>query len=167
MAQKPVKKTPAKKSASVKRATARRAAPIADDVIIISEHDAHHEHAGCGCHAGHHCGCMNGNPCKCGGGFWRFIKRLFWFLVIFALGFATCMLLCSHGPRHHRGPKMPIEFVNGCLDMNKIECPEFRAKLMKADMNNDGCVSREEYRTVKQAMRDARGMRRGDKPAQR
>ena len=164
MAQKPVKKTPAKKAAAARKtttkATAKKTAPVTDDVIIITGPDTQHDHAGCGCHHPCHCGCAQGNPCKCGGGFWRFIKKLFWFLVIFALGFAACALLCNnHGPRGPRGPKMPIEFVNGCLDMEKIPCPEMKTKLMAADVNNDGCVSREEYKAVKAQMRGRGGKR--------
>lgn len=166
MAQKTVKKAPAKrpaaKKATVKKTT--RTAPVVEEMVIDDaphmhqdpEHHCHHDGGKCTCgHGGVDCGC-HGN-CGChSGGCWGFIKKLFWFLVIFALGFAACLCVCSYGHRGHRGPKMPVEFVNGCLDTSKIKSAEFAEKVMTADVNNDNCISREEYRAVKKQMRKMR-----------
>ena len=154
MAQKPVKKAPAKKSAPVKKTTTKKTvkAPVNEPMAAMPAHE-HHAHHGCGAHCG--CGCQDGRACKCGGGFWRFVKNLFWFLVIFALGFAACMFLCDK-PHHMRGPKMPVVFVNGCLDMAQVPCPKLQAALASADVNGDGCVTRDEYRAVKKQLRAMR-----------
>ncbi|MDE6571409.1 MAG: hypothetical protein K2L95_04315 [Alphaproteobacteria bacterium] len=159
MAQKPVKKAPVKKAAPVKKTTTKKtvkAAPARDMAATMPMH----EHHGCGAHCG--CGCQNGGTCKCGGGFWRFVKKLFWFLVIFALGFAACMFLCDK-PHNGRGPKMPVVFVNGCLDMAQVPCPKMQNALVAADVNGDGCITRDEYRAVKKELRAMRnaGRERG------
>ena len=169
MATKTTKKAPAKRPAAKKVApakkaapkkTARAAAPVMEEAVIITtpEMHAHHDHGcGCGghgdcgkdCGCGGHCGC---HGCQCGGGCWRFIKKLFWFLVIFALGFAACMCVCRYGNHGRRAPKMPVEFVNGCLDVTQIKCAEFASKVTVADVNNDNCITREEYRAFKKKM---------------
>lgn len=168
MAQKSVKKAPVKKTAAAKKAAPKkavRASRIIEEEMIVDapemhhphhEHMAHphHEHA-CGC--GSACACHgNRGGCQCGGGCWGFIKKLFWFFVIFALGFVACMCVCRYGHHGHKGPKMPVEFVNGCLDVSKIKCAEFAQRVMVADVNNDNCISREEYRAFKKQMRAIR-----------
>ena len=174
MATKTTKKAPAKKTTAAKKAAPKKTvrtakAPVTEDIIIMDAHEMHHhdhEHGcGCGgdCGCGGNCGCgKNGmdcgchGHCACRGGCWGFVKKLFWLLVVFALGFAACMCLCDgrHGGR--RGPKMPVEFVNGCLDTTKIACPEFATKVLAADANNDNCITRDEYKAFKKTMRKPR-----------
>ena len=60
------------------------------------------------------------------------------------------MINCGH---HHK--PMPIKhpvFVEGCLDMQSVECPKMQEALAKADANADNCISREEYKEVKKTM---------------
>lgn len=133
MAQKPIKKAPAKK-APAKKIVAKpavTAAPVAAAPAACPQ--------SCGC------------GCKCGG-FGRFLKKLIVFLVIFALGFVAAKF-CDHGKEFRRG--MHPEFVNGCLDVTKIKCPEMAAKVAAMDTDANGCVTREEFRAAKKAMRGA------------
>ena len=100
----------------------------------------------CGCGADCHCG----SACKCGGSkFGRFMRKLVLFVIIFALGFAAAKLCCC-GPRHH-GPRM--HFVNGCLDVASVKCPKLAEALPAMDINQDGCITRDEFRQVKRNMR--------------
>ncbi len=164
MATKTTKKAPAKKAAATKKAAPKktvRPAPVAEDIIIMDARDMHHAHHaghgdhGCGCGGNCGCGCHDG-ACKCGGGCWGVIKKIFWFLVVFALGFAACMFLCNGSYNGRRGPKMPVEFVNGCLDVAQIKCPEFAKRVMMADANRDNCITRDEYRAFKKQARSPR-----------
>jgi len=118
------------KKSSVKKATkpvARRAAPVAPEM---------HE-----CHCGASCGC----GCHCG----KF-KKFIVLLIVFVLGFAVAKITCCHGRRHM--PNMHPKFENGCLVMDSIKCPKMRADLAMADVDMDGCISREEFRAVKKSM---------------
>lgn len=143
MAQKPVKKTttkPATKKAAVKKTTVKKVAPA--PMMEPMTHE-------CQCGTG----CQCGQKCKCGGGckFGRFLMKLIMILIIFALGFATAKYLvggCKHMPR---GPR--VEFTNGCLDMTSVKCPKLLEALPAMDINQDGCITREEYRAVKKEMR--------------
>ena len=90
--------------------------------------------------------------CQCGHrhGFWHFVKKLIVILIIFALGFAACKFMCG---RHMK--RMHFSFdANGCLDMSKIKCPMKAAKLMAADLNGDGCITREELRAWRESKRE-------------
>ena len=152
-------KTPAQKSAikksPVKKAAVKKVAKVQSVVKEEPKVSTPVENT-CAC-AVPCCGCSN---------FGAFVKKLIVFFVIFALGFATCRYMCSHGYRmgmHKMRPGMNhVEmFTDGCLDMNKIKDPEFAEHVMKvtanADTDNNGCVSIEEF---KNAARD--GMRKMD-----
>lgn len=97
--------------------------------------------------------CMCGENCNChchGGAHW--IKHIVAWAIIFALGMVCGKMLdCGHGPKHM--PKMHPVFVNGCLNMESVECPKMQEKLMAADVNGDGCISIEEYKAVKKEMK--------------
>jgi hypothetical protein len=82
--------------------------------------------------------------CGCSGG--RFVKKLILFAVAFALGFAACHFICCGKPGFH-GKRMGREmFVNGCLDASKIKRPEMMEKVARADIDGDGCITKEELR---------------------
>ncbi len=94
------------------------------------------------------CGCGSECPCHCHGES-HWVKHIIVWAIIFALGMA-----CGKMMNCHRGKKMmqrrfqPV-FTNGCLEIKSINCPKFREDLLKADANGDGCISFEEYKTVK------------------
>lgn len=134
MAQKTVKKSaakPAMKKAPVKKAAAKKVTPAP-----MAAHT---------CPCGNDCHC--GTPCKCGGA----LKKIVIFLVIFALGFAATKYLDGGCKHMRRGPR--VEFTNGCLDMASVKCPKLAEALPAMDINQDGCITREEYRAVKKQMR--------------
>ena len=90
-----------------------------------------------------HCGC------KC-----TPMKKAFYLGGMFILGFLVAYFLVC--PCHKFGPKMhrmhPV-FVNGCLDMESVKCPKMQAALAVADVDVNGCVTEEEFRAAKHAMR--------------
>lgn len=151
MAQKTVKKAavkPAAKKAPVKKAAPAAKKPVAKKAAVkeVKMTAPVMENHACGC--GADCHCCGG--CKCGASkFGRFVRKLVIFLIIFALGFAAAKLCCG-GPRHH-GPRM--HFVNGCLDSSSIQCPKMLEALPAMDINQDGCITRDEFRQVKKNMR--------------
>lgn len=159
MAQKPVKKNAAK-TAAVKKAPAKKAvakkAPAKKTPVkkaampeMTATMPAPEMHE---CNCGHACAC--GADCKCGcrGGskFGRFMKKLIIALIIFALGFAAAKFFCCDKP-HFRGPR--VHFVEGCLDVASVKCPQLQAALPAMDINQDGCITKDEYRAVKKEMR--------------
>ncbi len=157
MAQKTVKKTPAKKVAAVKKAPVKKAVvakatpakkpvakkPVAKKAIapelkpvIIAAPETHE----CGC--GKQCPC----GCKCGCRGVRFFKKFVVILIVFALGFVAAKMCCG-GPR----PK----FVNGCMDVASVKCPKLQNALPMMDTDNDGCITRAEFKAFKHQMRRA------------
>ena len=88
--------------------------------------------------------CKCGTGCGCRGGFW---KKLIILLIVFAAGFAVCHFGCCkkgwHGKRMHFAEK----FVDGCLDLSKIKCPQKAEKMAMADLDGDGCITKEEMKT--------------------
>ena len=90
-----------------------------------------------------HCGC------RC-----TPLKKCFYLGGMFILGFLVayfCVCPChKFGPKMHR---MHPVFVNGCLDMQSVKCPKMQAALAVADIDANGCVSEEEFRAAKRAMR--------------
>jgi hypothetical protein len=94
-------------------------------------------------------------PCNCGcrGGFW---KKLIMFIIVFALGFAACHFLCcckkDFGGKHMRKDM----FVEGCLDLSKIERPEMLEKITAADTDADGCITKAELKAQWKEMRRER-----------
>ncbi len=137
------KKAPAKKTVA-KKPAAKKATP--EKKIVVAAPVAHE------CACGHECKC--GGECKCHKGckFGRFVKKLVIFLVIFALGFAAAKF-CPCNKRHPmmRGPR--VEFTNGCLDAASVKCPKLIESLPAMDINQDGCITRDEFRAVKREMR--------------
>lgn len=121
------------------RATAHRAP--AQKTITTPAPETHECTCGCGCG----CGCHGG--CK----FCRVVKKLIVLLVAFALGFATAKICCC-GPAHHH-KMLHAHFVNGCLDTDSVKNPKIQAVLPAMDINQDGCITREEYRVVKKHLR--------------
>lgn len=107
--------------------------------------------------AEHKCACGENCNCHCHGcAHW--VKHIIAWAIIFALGMVCGKMLdCGHGPKHM--PKMHPVFVNGCLNMESIECPKMQEKLMAADVNGDECISIEEYKAVKKEMRGPKGPR--------
>ena len=138
----PAKKAPVKKAAPAAKKTAPKKAAVKEVKLTAPVMEKH----ACGC--GHDCPC--GTGCKCGGSkFGRFMRKLILFVIIFALGFAAAKLCCC-GPRHN-GPRM--HFVNGCLDVASVKCPKLAEALPAMDINQDGCITRDEFRQVKRNMR--------------
>lgn len=136
------KKSPVKKSAAVKKPVAKKASAPAPKMVAAPVMEQH----ACGC--GADCHCCGG--CKCGGSkFGRFMRKLIVFLIIFAMGFAAAKLCCN---KHHpRGPRM--HYVNGCLDVASVKCPKLMEALPAMDINQDGCITRDEFRAVQRQMR--------------
>ncbi|MCL2737539.1 MAG: hypothetical protein FWE17_01595 [Alphaproteobacteria bacterium] len=88
--------------------------------------------------------CTCAVPCTQRKGGWA--KRLFWLIVAFALGFAACFF-CPVAQQHRAGGMMRHNFDdNGCLIVEKIRCPERVQRLMAADLNRDGCITRAELK---------------------
>lgn len=157
MAQKTVKKTPAKKVAAVKKAPVKKAvaakvAPAKKTVakktvakkatapelkpVIVAAPETHE----CGC--GKNCPC----GCKCGCRGVRFFKKFVVILIVFALGFVAAKMCCG-GPRP--------TFVNGCMDVASVKCPKLQNALPMMDMDNDGCITKAEFKAFKHQMRRA------------
>lgn len=145
VAAKPVaKKTPVKKAATKKPAAKKSAVKEVKMTTPMAE--MHTCGCGAGCHCGASCGC--GTACKCGGSrFGRFVRKLIFVVIVFALGWFAASMQCGkhHGPRMH--------FVNGCLDVSSVNCPKLQNVLPAMDINQDGCITRDEFRAVKRRMR--------------
>ncbi|MCL2748494.1 MAG: EF-hand domain-containing protein [Alphaproteobacteria bacterium] len=97
--------------------------------------------------------CKCGPGCKCHGG--HFFKKLIVLLIVFAAGFAVCHFGCQKGFHGKRMMMMKNMFVEGCLDMSKIKCPLKAEKMAQADLNGDGCITKEELRTFWKEKRNA------------
>lgn len=146
MAQKPVKKAAAKqapaKKAPAKKTTARKPAAqaAAPQATVTME-------TSCGCNNKCGCGCRRG-------GFWRFIGKLLILVIVFALGFACAKMMCACKMQHKMHGDFPRpEFVNGCMDVSAIRNPQAIQRVALADLNGDGCITKEEFKTVKREMR--------------
>lgn len=146
MAQKKQTKTVAKAATKkteikpTKKATAKKIAPKAKMTAPVMS--GVHE---CACN--HDCKCH-----KCNGGctFWRVMKKILIFIIIFAMGFAAAKFCpCNK----HRMPMPQVDFVNGCVDAKSIKCPKLVAELPILDADKDGCVTRDEFKAVKKEMR--------------
>ena len=149
-AKKPATKKPTVKKAAVKKTVAAKPAPEAVNTTPIPEMPT------CKCGAN----CICGADCKCSRGgsrFGRFMVKLIMILIVFALGFGAAKLLdCPE----FRGPR--VDFDNGCLDVASVDCPRLQAVLPVMDIDRDGCITREEYRAVKQEL--GRQMRVANRP---
>ncbi len=139
------KKAPAKKTVA-KKTVAKKAAP--EKKIVAAAPVAHECPCGHDCKCGAECKCAHHGGCKFG----RFVKKLIVFLIIFALGFAAAKFCpCNKRGAMMRGPR--VEFVNGCLDASSVKCPKLVESLPAMDINQDGCITRDEFRAVKREMR--------------
>ncbi|MCL1892125.1 MAG: hypothetical protein FWF97_02415 [Alphaproteobacteria bacterium] len=95
---------------------------------------------GCGCHGGH---------------FW---KKLIILIIVFAAGFAVCKCTCHH--KGFEGKRMnKATFVDGCLDLSKINRPAMVEKMLQADLDGDGCITKEELKVF---WKEKRGMADSD-----
>ena len=155
MPTKPVKKTTAKPAATKKttkktvaaKKTAKQTTKkvVTDDVapdMTVAPAPVMENAAKCPC--GENCKC--GADCKCGRGgskFGRFMMKLIIALIIFALGFAAAKL-CDE--RDFRGPR--VDFDDGCLVVSSVKCPQLQALLPVMDIDQDGCITRDEFRAV-------------------
>jgi hypothetical protein len=134
MAKQPAKKTTTKKtvakSATAKKTPVKKTAAKKVSTPVVEKH-------ACGCN--HECAC--GTGCKCRkGGFW---KKLILFIIVFALGFSAAKLCCCD-KRGKMGPRP--EFENGCL---VVKCPKMAQMAQIMDINQDGCVSKDEFKAAK------------------
>ena len=135
-AEKTMKKTVATKKATAKKATA----PVIETYS-------------CGC--SHSCQC--GGKCHKGG----FLKKLLFFVIVFALGFATAQMTCCNKRGGKMGPRP--QFENGCL---VTKCPKMAQFAQKMDTNQDGCISKDEFRTAKKQFKaELRAHKRAERPA--
>ena len=152
------KKTVTKKTASAAKrpATKRVTKPVdvKDEIKIAAAPKCA---CGADCKCGENCTC--GADCKCareGSRFGRFMIKLIIVLIVFALGFGAAKLLDWN---EFRGPR--VDFDNGCLDVSSVKCPRLQLALPAMDIDQDGCITREEYRAVKSEMhRQMRAERR-------
>ena len=119
---------------TIKKET-RRAAPV------VSAPEPHACPCGCGCHHGK-------------------FKKFVVLLIVFLLGFAVAKMTSCRGPHMHGMPKIHPVFQNGCLVMDSIKCPKMVEALQNADADANGCISKEEFRTVKRQFK--KGMPRPD-----
>ena len=70
--------------------------------------------------------------------------KLIMVLIVFALGFGAAKLLdCDE----FRGPR--VDFDDGCLVVSSVKCPQLQALLPVMDIDQNGCITSEEYRAVK------------------
>lgn len=146
------KKTTVKKVATKKPVskTAKKAAPVMDAAAIAPAPEMVARPVDTKCPCGDGCKC--GNECKCARGgskFVRFMMKLIFALIIFALGFAAARLVDDG--RDFRGPR--VDFDNGCLVVSSVKCPQLQALLPVMDMDQDGCITREEFRAVDAELR--------------
>lgn len=141
MPKKTVKKTATVKKATVKKTASKK--PATKKIVVEEVNEFVPEKHECAC--GHDCKC----GCHGGSRFGRFLKKLIFFLIIFALGFGAAKL-CDNGS-DFRGPH--AKFRNGCLVVSSVKCPQLQALLPVMDMNQDGCISRAEYRAVRNEFR--------------
>lgn len=186
MAQKSVKK-PATKTAAAKKTKApaatkkvapqkvapKKTAPMMETHGCACGNDCH---CGPSCKCGDNCrcgaGCACGSACHCHGGFGRFMRKLIVFLVIFALGWAAAGLFqggCPMGKRGmmHKGPNPRVHFVNGCLDATSVKCPKMAEMLVTMDADENGCITRAEYKAARRGLRAAKQVEQPmEKPAE-
>ena len=80
-------------------------------------------------------------------------KKAFYLGGMFILGFLVSHFLVPSCHHNVKMPRMHPVFVNGCLDMESIKCPKMQEKLATADVDANGCITAEEFRAVKHAMR--------------
>jgi len=82
-------------------------------------------------------------------GFWHFVKKVIILAIVFLIGVAVCHFGCCK-KRHMMMKHMSFD-ANGCLDMSKIKCPVKAERLMAADLNGDGCITKAELKEWRMA----------------
>ncbi len=71
---------------------------------------------------------------------------------------------CMNGKKMHHKPAFAPEFVNGCLDMSKIQCPKKAEMLTATAENSDNCITEEEFKAMdKSEMHQDCPKKRGEK----
>jgi len=120
---------------TTKRTTAKRVVKPAAVVTPARNPEMHECHCGCRC-----------TP----------LKKILVIGGMFILGFLVAYLFAC--PCHHHKMKMGMHrmhpvFVDGCLDMQSVKCPKMQEALASADVDANGCISEQEFRSVKHAMR--------------
>jgi len=73
------------------------------------------------------------------------------FTCSFLLGMLVYHMFFCDG--HHVRFKPSLQFENGCLNVQSVKCPKLLEELPAIDINQDGCVTREEMRAAKKAAR--------------
>lgn len=128
----PVKKVAAKKPVAKKTVAKKTTKPVEVVTPVIHE-----------CPCGGHC------TCGCHGRFW---KKFLILVIVFALGGVCAMYFYKpHMPKHH------IKFDdNGCLISESVKCPKMLEALAAADVDMNGCITREEMHAMKKAMHKAK-----------
>lgn len=135
MAKTSTKKTVAKKTTK----------PVANKKTVVKATKPAVDKKPCGCDKNcvcngtcteHKCGCKKGG----------FFKKLIVFLIIFALGFAAAKMC---GCKYNKMPRP--QFDNGCL---VVKNPEMMKKIPVMDADKDGCVTKEEFKAAKKAMKN-------------
>ena len=87
--------------------------------------------------------------CSCGP-----MKKTIILSCMFLLGFAVAKFAfcsCRYRFEHKMAHEHPI-FVDGCLDIESIKCPQMQEIMANADMDADGCISVSEFNAVKRIM---------------
>lgn len=93
--------------------------------------------------------CHCGASCGCGCHHGKF-RKIFVLIIVFLVGFAVAKFTCCCGM--HRMHKMRPVFDNGCLVMESVKCPKMQQALAAADADMNGCITREEFDSVKREM---------------
>ncbi len=78
-------------------------------------------------------------------------KKFMYLTIMFVLGIFVGQLFCFCGCDHHKRPR--VDFVNGCVDVTSVKCPEMLAQLPTMDTNGDGCITKQEMRATQKHMR--------------
>ena len=77
------------------------------------------------------------------------LKHIMILVIVFVLGYACGKIFCFCPMRKQMPYSNHPVFVNGCLDTQRIQNTKFQEMLLKADVNEDGCISMEEYKAFK------------------
>ncbi|MCQ2599024.1 MAG: hypothetical protein MJ187_01445 [Alphaproteobacteria bacterium] len=149
MAQKTAKKTTVKKTAEKKNATVK-ATVKKTNTKKTTANVAPEMVKECTCGGE----CAKSCACECCKNARRvIIKKLIITLIVFSLGFVAAKLTCCHCHKNNgfRGPR--VEFIDGCLNRASVKCDHMREILPQIDLDNDGCITRKEWRMARPKMR--------------
>lgn len=133
MPKKTIKKTAVKKPVAKKTAKKTVAKRVARPVVVEQMPVAP-------CNCGGKCCCCRGHR------FIKFCIKLILLCLVFFAGALTAPWFMRHG---HDAMMRHVQFdENNCLVYDSVKCPKMLESLRNADVNNDGCVSREEFRAA-------------------